>query len=137
MSGFTIRDVRLGRLAKVTSLALAGALGAIVIACSSDTPTTQGDDASIDVQTGSFSVTLENKSGVPLIDLKVAILAGGVPYTHLVSRMEVAEKSELPLTAFSDRTGTTFNLRVMRPKTVTVTAKDLVSKEYKVDVPWK
>ncbi|HWW83436.1 MAG TPA: hypothetical protein VNZ26_07530 [Vicinamibacterales bacterium] len=136
MSGFLVRNVRRWSF-PIAALTLAGALGVTVIACSSDTVAKQADDDSINVQTGSFSVTLENRTGVPLTDIKVAIMASGVPYTHMISRMEVGEKSESSLADFSDRTGTTFNLRLAQPKSVIVTATDVVSKEYKVEVPWK
>ena len=138
MSGFLIRDVRRESFARFTTLTLAGAMGLTVIACSSNKETVHAQNAAIDIQMSPFSVTVENRSGLPLNDLNVAILSvGGLPYTDLIARMEVAEKRELSFRDFSARGGTPFSLRVARPKSVRVRARDIANKEYEVEVPWK
>ena len=125
-------------LARVTAIMVAGAMGLTISACSSTEEAAQGGNAPIGIQTSQFSVTLENKAGLPLVDLEVAILAvDGLAYTHLVPRLENAEKRDLALTDFAGRDGTTFNLRVVRPKNVRVTGKDVTDKEYEVEVLWK
>jgi hypothetical protein len=50
--------------------------------------------------------------------------------------MENGEKRELSLGDFAGRDGTTFNRRVVRPKSVRVKAKDMVGKAYDVEAPW-
>jgi hypothetical protein len=76
---------------------------------------------------------------MPLTDVDVAIvpIGGVVEYTKFVGRIESAEKRDVSLGAFSSRDGTPFNLRVVRPKTVRVTAKDLTDKAYKVERSWE
>ena len=102
----------------LTTMMLAGAMiGLTVSACSGTQEATQQGNGPIRIQTSQFAVTLENKAGLPLVDLEVAILpAGGVPYTHLVRRLENAEKRDFALTDFAGRDGTTFNLRVAQPR---------------------
>jgi hypothetical protein len=136
MAGFPLRDVR--RWGFVTAFTLVSGMGLTVIACSSNKGTVQAEKAAINIQTSPFSVTVENTSGLPLTNLNVAILSvGGLPYTDLIARLEVAEKRELSFRDFSARGGTTFNTRVARPKSVRVTAKDIGNKDYQVEVPWK
>jgi hypothetical protein len=84
-------------------------------------------------------VTLENKAGLPLLDVNVAIVPVGAAteYTKFVGRVENAEKREIALGDFNGRDGTPFSLRVVRPTSVRVTAKDLNNKAYEVSTPWQ
>lgn len=95
-------------------------------------------EAPIGVQTSQMFVTVENKAGLPLIDIDVAIVPVGAPteFTKFVERLENGEKRDVSLGDFSAQGGTTFSLRIVRPKTVRVRAKDLVGKTYEVAVPW-
>jgi hypothetical protein len=54
-----------------------------------------------------------------------------------VWRLEAAEKRDIAFSSFSSRDGTTFNLRLARPKVVHVTANDLTQKKYESQAPWK
>ena len=70
------------------------------------------------METSQFSVAVENKVGMPLVDVEVAIVpVGGI--------------------TFMDTGGTPFSLRLARPKTVRVKSKDLNNKAIQVEVPWK
>jgi hypothetical protein len=51
--------------------------------------------------------------------------------------LDNGEKREIALGGFFGRDGTPFSLRVVRPKTVRVTAKDMNNKPVQIDVPWK
>jgi len=97
------------------------------------------DQALIGVETSQFSVIIENKVGMPITDVQVAILpVGGVTqFTKMAGRLDNGEKREIALGGFFGRDGTPFSLRVVRPKTVRVTAKDLNNKPVQVDAPWK
>jgi hypothetical protein len=120
------------------SLCLAGLTGLALAACSSSEPSAQ-NDAPIGVQTSQLSVIVENKVGMPLLDVEVAIVpvGGATQFTKFFSRMENAEKRDIELASFHGRDGTPFSLRVVRPKTVRVKGKDLNNKVHQVDVPWK
>ncbi|MBI3490227.1 MAG: hypothetical protein HY047_00260 [Acidobacteria bacterium] len=130
----TVRRWSLGILARVV---LCGTVSAALAACSSGGQAPQAANAPIAVQTSQMFVTVENKAGLPLVDVDVAILPVGGPavFTKLVERIENGEKRDLSLGDFSQG-GTTFSLRIMRPKTVRVRAKDVVGKTYEVSVPW-
>jgi hypothetical protein len=117
---------------------LAGSLGLSAFACSGEKEVTQSANAAIAIETGQFSVTIENRAGLALVNLTATIVpAAGPSFTHLISRLEGSEKRELSLNQFSSRDGTTFNLRVIRPKSVRVTGTDLTDKKYDIAVPWK
>jgi len=109
------------------------------VKCSSSGSESAQNQAQIAVQTSQLSVVVENKVGMPLVDVMVAIVpVGGVGrYTKLAGRMENGEKRDFELSSFYGNDGTPFSLRVVRPKTVRVTGKDLNNKPVQVDVPWK
>ena len=138
MLGFLINSVSRRRLRFLGSLCFAGLTGLALVKCSSSEPSAQ-NQAQIVVQTSQLSVVVENKVGMPLVEVMVAIVpVGGVGrYTKLAGRMENAEKREFELSSFYGNDGTPFSLRVVRPKTVRVTGKDLNNKPVQVDVPWK
>jgi hypothetical protein len=123
---------------------LAGAVwasgaGATLAACSSaGGPPPQAADAPIRVQTSDLFLTVENKAGLPLTDVDVAIVPAGSPtaFNKFVGRMENGEKRNLSLGEFAGRDGTTFSLRVVRPRSVRVKAKDMVGKTYDLEAPW-
>lgn len=99
----------------------------------------QAADAAIVVQTSQMFVTVQNKAGLPLVDVDVAILPVGNPteYSKFVGRLENGQKRDVSLGDFAGRDGTTFSLSRVRPKTVRVKAKDVVGKAYDVAVPWQ
>jgi hypothetical protein len=116
-----------------------GTIGLAMAACAGDQEAALAtENASIGIQTSQLFVTIENKAGAPLVNITVAILSvAGQPFTRLVSRLENGEKRDLSLGDFGGRDGTSFSLRVVRPKTVRVTAEDVAYKKYEVSVPWR
>lgn len=83
-------------------------------------------------------VTLQNRAGLPLVDIRLAIVPyGSTEFTRVLTRIENTAKRQIPLNEFRSRDGTVFNLRVTRPKAVRVTAKDLNGKSYEAEVPWR
>jgi hypothetical protein len=114
------------------------AIALIASACSGNPESVQAANAPIGIETSQMFVTIENKAGLTLLNLSVAIQPAGAPaFTHLIYRMENAEKRDVPLRDFSSRDGTTFNLRLVKPKTVRVTATDVTNKAYDVQAPWR
>jgi hypothetical protein len=102
------------------------------------TGTTGQVPAAIAVETSSLFVTVENRANAPLLDVTVALKpASGTLFSTSISRLEGGEKRDLSLSDFRSPDGTTFNLRMMRPRQVLVTASDLVGKKYDMTVPWK
>ncbi len=139
MPGFLIDPVSRPRLRFLGSLCFVGLTGLALVKCSSSGSESAQNQAQIAVQTSQLSVVVENKVGMPLVDVMVAIVpVGGVGrYTKLAGRMENGEKRDFELSSFYGNDGTPFSLRVVRPKTVRVTGKDLNNKPVQVDVPWK
>jgi hypothetical protein len=121
------------------STVVVGATWLSVVACSGSGKPAQDPNAPISIQASQLSILIENKVGMPLLDVDVAILpVGGVTqFNKRVGRMESAEKRDLRPGDFYGRDGTTFSLRVVRPKSVRVTAKDLNGKAYNVEAPWQ
>ena len=123
-------------------LVCAFALGSILSACSSSNPddavgTSGESDAfvSVDVSTPPF-VTLENRTGQPLVDVNVGIKSGMLTYTGTVSRLEAKEKRQIRHADFTSRDGTAFNLRIARPTQVAITARDAAGKQFEATRPW-
>jgi hypothetical protein len=116
------------------------ALGIVVsseTACARDHEAVQAADASIGIETSQMFVTVENRAGAPLLDMTIAIRTPGAEFTHLVTRLEAGQKQDIPLSGFSSRDGTTFNLRFSRPRAVHASALDLTGKKIDAQVAWK
>jgi hypothetical protein len=96
-------------------------------------------DAPIVVEVSPTMVTFQNKTGMPLTSVTVAILpyGPGGEFTRRLSRIENTIKRDVPLGEFRGRDGTPLNLRVTRPKSVRLEAEDATGKKYEVEVPWK
>jgi hypothetical protein len=125
---------RLGLFAGTLIAATTLGLGACAAA-----PPAQDQNAPIGIQNSQLSIVIENKVGMPLTDVDVVIVpvGGATEFKKFVGRMENAEKRDLSLGGFYGRDGTTFSLRVVRPKAVRVTGKDLNAKPYNVEARWQ
>jgi hypothetical protein len=137
MSGFLVAAVSRRRLGLLQRLCFICLTGLALAGCSGSAATEES--SLIGVETSQFSVVIENKVGMPLTDVQVAILpVGGVTqYTKMAGRLDNGEKREIALGGFFGRDGTPFSLRVVKPKTVRVTGRDMNNKPVQIDVPWK
>jgi hypothetical protein len=137
MRGFLVATASCRRLRLAAGMGFIVLTGVALAGCSGSAAS--DDQSLIGVETSQFSVAIENKVGMPLTDVQIAILpVGGVTqFTKMAGRMDNGEKREFALGGFFGRDGTPFSLRVVRPKTVRVTAKDMNNKPLQVDVPWK
>ena len=126
------------RLGLVVSTLIASAATLALAGCAA-APPAQAADAPIVIQNSQMSIVIENKVGMPLTDVDVSIVpvGGATEFRKFVGRMENAEKRDLSLGAFYGRDGTTFSLRVVRPRAVRVTGKDLNAKPYSVEARWQ
>ncbi|HKB14381.1 MAG TPA: hypothetical protein VKD69_27135 [Vicinamibacterales bacterium] len=108
-------------------------------ACAQDNETLQAQaaNAPIGIETGQLFVTVENRAGGPLLDLSLTVQTPAAPYTYLISRLEAGQKRDIAVSSFSSRDGTGLNLRMVRPRSVRATAKDLTGKAYEAQAPWK
>jgi hypothetical protein len=123
------------------------AVGSVAMACS-DAISRQTEtgaigssgtsQAAIAVVTSASFLTVENRAGLPLLDVDVILkAANGLSFSKSISRLESSEKRDLSLGELRANDGTTFNPRFQTPKEVVITATDLVGKKYDVTVPWK
>ena len=119
--------------------------GFLVASCSSarsgesGTAGTSGEGTPfVGLMISSIFMTVENRAGGPLLDIRLAIkpIGGATEFTKLITRMEAGEKRNISLGEFGGRDGTQFSPRFVRPKEVSVTAVDLTSKKYAMTVPW-
>jgi len=126
------------RLGLVVSTLIASAATLVLAGCAA-APPAQAADAPIVIQNSQMSIVIENKVGMPLTDVDVSIVpvGGATEFRKFVGRMENAEKRDLSLGGFYGRDGTTFSLRVVRPRAVRVTGKDLNAKPYNVEARWQ
>ena len=122
------------------------AVGSLALACS-DALTRQADvgavgssgtsPAAIVVATSSSFLTVENRAGLPLVDIEVSLKANGLSFSKSISRLESSAKRDMSLGEFRSNDGTAFSPRFHTAKEVVITATDLVGKKYDVTVPWK
>ena len=138
MPGFLVAvSRRLPTPALVASLVVLFVFAGLAFGCSGSAAS--GDQNLIGVETSQFSVAIQNKVGMPISDVQVVILpVGGVTqFMKMAGRMDNGEKREFPLGQFYGRDGTPFSLRVVKPKTVRIIAKDMNNKPLQIDVPWQ
>jgi hypothetical protein len=100
---------------------------------------TTGQDAFVNLELTSFSLAVENTSGMTLTDVQLAITPYGAYtlFTRDIARLNVGEKREMTLAEFRGRDGTPLNLRVVRARDLSVTAVDLSGQKRNLVMPWK
>jgi hypothetical protein len=123
------------------------AAGAFAMACS-DAITRQAETgaigssgtapAAIGIVTTSSFITVENRAGLPLLDVAVTVkAANGLSFSKSISRLEASAKRDMSLGELRSNDGTTFSMRFHKPREVVITATDVVGKKYDVTTPWK
>jgi hypothetical protein len=111
-----------------------------VASCSGGTGadgTTGGAPAPFGVQISQTYVTIENRTGAPVVEGQVQIIPVGVlpPFVSALPRLEAGGKREILLTAFRG-SGTSFNRAIARARSVKITGKDQAGKAYEYEVPF-
>jgi hypothetical protein len=94
-------------------------------------------DSPIGIQSTQLAVTVENKSGMPLVGVSVVVETPGLDYTKTLARLENAERHDIRLDEFTSKDGTRLNLRAVQPRAVRVTATDLTNKGYDIATSWR
>lgn len=128
----------IGPIRRFLVLSLVAIAPMALASCSAGSSAQQASDGPISIQTSQLFITVENRAGLALMAVEVAILPVGrsTEFTKFVGRLESNEKRDVSVGDFRGRDGTPFNLRVIKPKTVRVRAKDIHNKTYEVAVPW-
>jgi hypothetical protein len=106
--------------------------------CSEGGRAQQSGNSPLEVQTSQMFLTIRNTVGVPLVDVTIAIVPVGAQteFTKFFGRIESTEKRDIALTDFYGRDGTTFNLRLIRPRSIRIKARDLTGKDYQAELDW-
>jgi hypothetical protein len=118
-------------------VALSSAFTACSNSSANDAVGTSGQDAFVlvDTSSGPF-VTIENRTDHPLVDVSIGLKSGILTFSDSISRLEPKEKRQLRHADFTSRDGTSFSLRVAKPRTVLISARDLTGKTFETSKPW-
>ena len=94
-------------------------------------------DAPFGVALEQTYLTIENRSGGPIISGTVSIMTGSLrpPFTMALPRLEHLDKRDFPLRNFRGNDGTEFSRRVARAQRIRITASDVSGKKFEMDVP--
>jgi hypothetical protein len=129
--------------ARIIPLVAAVALGSILSACSSGSANgavgTSGQiNTFVTVDTSSLPlIVVQNRTPQPLVDVNITIKSGILSFTDRISRLEVNERRQIRQGDFTSRDGTSFNLRVARPREIAATGKNLEGKTFDATLPWQ
>ena len=120
-------------------------MGFVYVRSGSSTPPadvvgTSGEAAAVAVSMSSMFVTVENRAGMAIRDVKVTIVPVGratVFAAAMVPRIDTNSKRVMSLGEFRGRDGTPLNMRIHRPQSVSISAERVDGKAVQVEVPWK
>jgi hypothetical protein len=118
-------------------LAIAG-LVIPLTACSSQGSPQAAADSPLSINVKQQFMTIQNKAGLPLTDVTIAIVPIGrqTEYTKFYGRIETSQNLDLSLGDFHGRDGTPFSLRVVKPRSIKIKASTMAGKKYDVELPW-
>jgi len=99
---------------------------------------TVGGSSAIGVAFTPSYITIENHSGVPLVEGEVTIVPSGLmpPFHAPLPRVESNGKQDMLFSAFRGNDGTSFRRGVIRARRVRITATDFNGKKYQQEVPF-
>ena len=132
LGGSTLRVLLIG-------LAVCGGAG-----CSGGDPragatgTAGAADAPFAIEISQTYVTVENRTGGPLVGGEMEIIPGGVlpSFKAALPRLENGSRRDFTLRMFVGNDGTPFSRSIARARRVKVTAKDPLGKEFVYEVPF-
>ena len=93
--------------------------------------------AGIGIEKTSSYVTIENRAGLPLLDVRITLkAANGLSFSGVITRLETGAKRDVSFADLRSNDGTSFSPRWQKPREIVVKAADMVAKKYEVTVPW-
>ena len=100
--------------------------------------TTGTADAPIAITISNTYLTVENRTGAPLLEGQMVIAQIGVrpPFRATLPRIENGLARDFTLNTFRAPDGTLFNRTIARPRSIKLTAKDVNGKSWELDVPF-
>lgn len=119
-------------------LAIVVALG-MTAACSGAAEEASGDVDSFEVSTSQLYVTVSNRTGSSLLDVKIEVepVGSATVFSSTYPRMEPGERRNFPVQEFRGEDGTPLNLRVHRPRMVSVSARNQNDEQFAMRTPWQ
>jgi hypothetical protein len=96
-------------------------------------------DAPIAITIANTYVTVENRTGAPLLEGEMVIDQLGVrpPFRAAMPRLENGGTRDFTLNTFRAADGTLFNRTIARARSLRITAKDGAGKTYEQEVPFQ
>ena len=108
-------------------------------ACGRGPAVASGDLDAFEVSSTQLFVTVSNRTGSGLLDVRVEIEPVGkaTVFSSSYPRMEPGERKNFPLQEFRGDDGTPFNLRVHRPRMIKVSGHTQTGEDYALQTPWE
>jgi hypothetical protein len=99
---------------------------------------TAGSHPTIGLSFSQTYLTIENRTGVPIVDTQIEIVPGGLmpPFRTTLSRIEADGKQDVPFNRFRGNDGTQFRRGVGRARRVRITATDINGRQYRQELPF-
>jgi hypothetical protein len=99
---------------------------------------TAGERPAIGLSFSQTYLTIENHTGVPLIDGQIDIVPAGLmaPFHTTLSRIEADGKQDLPFNRFRGSDGTQFRRGIAKARRVRITATDINGRQYRQELPF-
>lgn len=123
-----------------TSLALAlmGQLACSNAAVDKAVGTADGAPAVV-VTRAERGITVENRVGRPLLNIRIAIegRGSGAVFVHTLPTLDTAATRDVPFADFRTEDGTLFEAGPVNPKQIKTTARDTLGNSYDVTTPWE
>ena len=111
----------------------------VQVGCGGESVIESGTDQ-IGIDVSALSVTIENKAGLGLREVRAVIEPAGIQktgYAVIVGQVGNAQKRDISLSEFRAEDGTPFSPRAVQASAVRVTAEDINGLQYEAVVPWE
>ena len=99
---------------------------------------TASSDAAVVVARGERGITVENRAGRPLLNIRLVIEGrdNGASLAHTLPTLDTGATREVPFADFRSDDGTLFEAGSVAAKQVKTTARDTLGNNYDVTTPW-
>lgn len=133
-----IDRIRRRRSAPLVRVLIVAGMITSAMGCSNQASEQAAADSPLSINVKQQFMTIQNKAGLPLTDVTIAIVPIGrqTEYTKFYGRIESSQNLDLSLGDFHGRDGTPFSLRVVKPRSIKIKASTMAGKKYDVELPW-
>ena len=99
---------------------------------------TAGNRPAIGLSFSQTYLTIENHTGVPLVEGQIEIVPVGLmpPFRTTLTRIEADGKQDLPFNRFRGSDGSEFRRGIARARRVRISATDLTGRHYQQELPF-